>query len=206
MLERNGMVRQGPAAAQSEGAGADGGRSRGLKRERPNVLQAEAMNEIEPGLFLGDCIAAQQRDVLLRHGVRHIVQVAEELGAPPFPQDFSYTLVDIGDYAGEDIGSHFERCFEAMDAARAQGGAVLVHCVMGISRSSTIVIGYLMKRHGISLATAFAHVRERRPLIDPNSGFVHELERLEAQLAASRHGQGGSGPAPPKLRNIVRFK
>lgn len=61
-------------------------------------------------------------------------------------------------------------------------GKVLVNCVMGISRSSTIVIGWLMSRYQLSLQSAYEHVRAVRPHIKPNRYFHQQLINFEQEL------------------------
>ena len=56
---------------------------------------------------------------------------------------------------------------------------VLVHCQFGVSRSASIVLAYLMKYHDFSLTQALDHVRQRRPIIDPNPGFRRQLATWE---------------------------
>jgi len=51
-------------------------------------------------------------------------------------------------------------------------GSVLVHCSMGISRSSTIVIAFIMKKFTFSFSKAYNLVKKKRPIICPNSGFI----------------------------------
>jgi protein-tyrosine phosphatase len=46
-----------------------------------------------------------------------------------------------------------------IDAALCSGGAVLVHCHEGKSRSVALVLAYLMLSRGHTLATALAHIR-----------------------------------------------
>jgi len=58
-------------------------------------------------------------------------------------------------------------------------GCVLVHCMAGISRSSTIVIAYLIVRRGWSFEKAYEHVRTARPTIRPNDGFMQQLKELK---------------------------
>ena len=59
---------------------------------------------------------------------------------------------------------------------------VLVHCSSGISRSSTIVIAYLMKHRKLSLESAYDKVFRSRPIIVPNDGFFRALQRFQTQL------------------------
>jgi protein-tyrosine phosphatase len=58
----------------------------------------------------------------------------------------------------------------------------LVHCAMGISRSSAITIAYLMKGEGMLFEDAQAMVKARRSIINPNAGFVAQLRSIESKL------------------------
>lgn len=59
---------------------------------------------------------------------------------------------------------------------------VLVHCQMGISRSSTLVIAYLMKEYGLSFNKAKKLVQEKRSWICPNEGFEKDLLKFQDDL------------------------
>jgi len=69
-------------------------------------------------------------------------------------------------------------------ASSSSFGAVLVHCFAGKSRSTTILLSYLMRSQRWSLDKAYAHVKAVRPAIAPNPGFVTQLRELEAKLRA----------------------
>ncbi|KAI0311209.1 dual specificity phosphatase, partial [Amylostereum chailletii] len=49
----------------------------------------------------------------------------------------------------------------------------------GVSRSAAIVIAYLIRKRGMSYEAASSYVRQRRPCIKPNSGFVRCLKDWE---------------------------
>lgn len=70
-----------------------------------------------------------------------------------------------------------------IDAGLAGGGAVLVHCFAGVSRSVTVVAAWLMLRSGradcADAEGALAAVRAARPRAKPNAAFWAMLERLE---------------------------
>ncbi|KAI9508430.1 hypothetical protein F5148DRAFT_1196545 [Russula earlei] len=77
---------------------------------------------------------------------------------------------------------------EWIDRAREQGGKVLVHCRVGVSRSATVTIAYVMKYLGISLVEAYLIVRSRRlsVLIQPNMRLLYNLCGWEVKLAHDR--------------------
>lgn len=55
----------------------------------------------------------------------------------------------------------------------------LIHCYAGISRSASIAIYYLMKT-GYSYTDSFKMVKNARSIIDPNDGFVEQLQFIES--------------------------
>lgn len=71
--------------------------------------------------------------------------------------------------------------------SRQSAGKVFVHCAMGLSRSSTLVLAYLMIHENMSLADAIKGVSANRN-ISPNNGFLEQLRELDKQL----HGQVSS--------------
>ncbi|PIL35333.1 hypothetical protein GSI_02058 [Ganoderma sinense ZZ0214-1] len=77
---------------------------------------------------------------------------------------------------------------EWIDKAREEGGKVLVHCRVGVSRSATVTIAYVMKHLGIPLVDAYLIVRSRRlsVLIQPNMRLLYNLLGWEIKLARER--------------------
>ncbi|KAG8196188.1 hypothetical protein JTE90_007916 [Oedothorax gibbosus] len=135
---------------------------------------------ILPGLLLGAQDVAKDLSRLRNLGVSHILNVAT--GVPNcFPAEISYKRIDIRDHPDMDIRRHFDECFKFVDEGRRKGW-VLVHCNAGISRAATICIGYLMSRLGLRMCAAVSKVREARPIISPNCGFLRQLMVYEEEL------------------------
>lgn len=67
-------------------------------------------------------------------------------------------------------------------AAISEGGGVLVHCAAGVSRSTALTLAYMMREHRMTLREALSAMRERRPIVWPNEGFVASLISLESSL------------------------
>lgn len=127
------------------------------------------MQEILPGLFLGPYSSAMKSKlpVLQKHGITHIICIRQNIEAnfikPNFQQLFRYLVLDIADNPVENIIRFFPMTKEFIDGSLQMGGKVLVHGNAGISRRD-----------------AFAYVQERRFCINPNAGFVHQLQEYEA--------------------------
>ena len=92
--------------------------------------------------------------------------------------------VAISDDSAEDIAHAFDEMADFIDTCRQVrgGGAVLVHCVQGISRSTSACLSYLMRREGWTLARAYEHVKALRPIMRPNKGFMRQLLAEEEEL------------------------
>jgi protein-tyrosine phosphatase len=53
---------------------------------------------------------------------------------------------------------------------------------MGVSRSSSIVIAYLIKHYGMTMREARLYVKERRMCIKPNDTFIKDLRAYEERI------------------------
>ena len=73
----------------------------------------------------------------------------------------------------------FQVAFGFIEAAKTNKGRVLVHCHAGISRSSSMVIAYLMWSRRWRFSEAIAFVKQQRACIDPNIGFIGQLMELD---------------------------
>lgn len=143
---------------------------------------------IVDGLYMGSCLAEQHKVHLQKAGVTHVLQVADGL-RQTHPGDFQYLQIHVQDEPSTDLVAHFSKAFDFIDSAIAANGSVFVHCVAGVSRSAAVCIGYLMWKHRCSYQKAHKVVKDSRPWISPNPGFVaqlQELERLDFDLSSWR--------------------
>jgi protein-tyrosine phosphatase len=84
-----------------------------------------------------------------------------------------YVRVYVDDHETAKIDLFFRRAYRFIENALTESptNRVLVHCAYGISRSSSIVIMFLMKHYSIDYEEAFRHVKTCREIIEPNQGF-----------------------------------
>ena len=168
-------------------------------------------SRILPFLYLGNLAHANNALMLKELGITHVVSMGESALAPPRPPPFSLTaafsrqaalpdnslwleerlgniaVLDQKNVADDGIDSlrpHIDAALEFIEQARQQGGRVLVHCRVGVSRSASIVIAYLMRHVELDLASAYLLTRSRRLniLIQPNLPFAATLHAFEADL------------------------
>jgi hypothetical protein len=63
-----------------------------------------------------------------------------------------------------------------------RGVNLYVHCAAGVSRASYLDIAIHMRILKIGFDSAYQLIKAQRPVISPNSGFVHSLQLSEAML------------------------
>eukprot|EP01102_Stenamoeba_stenopodia_P003936 TRINITY_DN1406_c0_g1_i1.p1 TRINITY_DN1406_c0_g1~~TRINITY_DN1406_c0_g1_i1.p1 ORF type:complete len:534 (+),score=125.20 TRINITY_DN1406_c0_g1_i1:135-1736(+) len=136
-------------------------------------------DEIIPGLYLGSMFPSRSLATLQGMKVKRILSVCKGI-APKF-KEFEYMVVPVDDAVGEDLLSYFPFTNYFIEHTRKIGN-IYVHCLAGVSRSSTIVIAYLMWSMRIPLDMAFSIVKRARSHIQPNIGFMRQLAIYERIL------------------------
>ncbi|KAK6906966.1 hypothetical protein I203_100955 [Kwoniella mangroviensis CBS 8507] len=180
------------------------------KRERHKVWFEDRRfdgfpSRILPFLYLGNLEHAGNAAMLHALGVTHVVSVGESLINPNEMMDPHHgigegntlaqaaregkisvlDLTDVRDDGNDPLRPVIARACAWIEAARREGGVILVHCRVGVSRSASIVIAYMMQFERMGLMDAYMMCRARRlnVLIQPNLRFFHELFGWEVELA-----------------------
>ena len=100
--------------------------------------------------------------------------------------EYNYTTpshsIKIWDGFYEPIDSHFESLTEMIHSRLENGEIVYVHCHEGVSRSSTIIIAYLIRYYGMDADEAFEFVKDKRSRCFPNFGFRKQLRSYHKTL------------------------
>jgi hypothetical protein len=97
-----------------------------------------------------------------------------------------YLQVPVRDHAGADILTYLPEATSFLDTHLRQGTSVLVHCEMGVSRSATVVLAYLMRYHNRTRDESYILLKQRRPSMDPNEGFWQQLLLWQHRTTAAR--------------------
>ncbi|KIY66872.1 phosphatases II [Cylindrobasidium torrendii FP15055 ss-10] len=132
------------------------------------------MDEILPGLWIGDLSSAKNVELLRENKIFSILSAMR--GSIMINQAFVKNQLLIDDEEDADIMVHFLPAITFIQTELDKGRGVLVHCHAGMSRSATIVAAYLMYTGGLTVEQSLAQIREKRPQIEPNPGFLLQLE------------------------------
>ena len=97
-----------------------------------------------------------------------------------FEGEFEYKTVAVMDTSSTNVLPTFRESLLFLHGCISNGGAALVHCYAGISRSATICIAYLMWSENLSLGAAYSLVERARSVAQPNDGFKCQLQIFES--------------------------
>ncbi|KAH3743992.1 Dual specificity protein phosphatase 19 [Pelomyxa schiedti] len=141
-----------------------------------NQLTPERVVE---GLYIGSVFATEDHEEVRKLGISHVLDV----GVPPKSKlaTVSYEYIELQDFLQENLLCVLPKCNAFIhNVIHTQNGRVLVHCAAGQSRSAAIVIGYLIKHCGMTFESAFTHLKQIRPVVNPNRGFISQLTTYES--------------------------
>lgn len=142
-----------------------------------------SISEITPQLFISGQMAATIEQVQ-KLGITYIVNVAIESAIIPYPKTIKMEKFDIIDFPTAPISNYFNSLTDKIHAhlSANKQNKVLVHCMAGISRSTTIICAYLMRYMNLTLKEAYLLCKKNRPICFPNLGFWNQLIAYEHQL------------------------
>ncbi|XP_028331705.1 dual specificity protein phosphatase 13 isoform X2 [Gouania willdenowi] len=146
------------------------------------------VDEVWPNLYIGDLSVANDHYSLWKLGITHVVNAAHGRmycqGSHGFyGSTVEYYGVPADDSPSFDLSRYFFSSAEYIHEAlnNTDGARVLVHCAVGVSRSASLVLAYLMIHHHLTLLEAIQKVKEHR-WIFPNRGFLKQLRALDVKL------------------------
>ncbi|QLL33869.1 hypothetical protein HG536_0F01940 [Torulaspora globosa] len=97
-------------------------------------------------------------------------------------------IMNLGDNGKDTLTHQLEHVLSFIDDCYRANGKVLVHCMVGVSRSATVCIAECMKRLRCDVLRAYLFVRVRRlnVIIQPNLMFMYELLKWQEQQLHQR--------------------
>ncbi|KIX05719.1 uncharacterized protein Z518_03691 [Rhinocladiella mackenziei CBS 650.93] len=159
-------------------------------------------DKIMPNVYLSDIHTA--RAVLSpnypapnRPKIRYVLSVIDNADRQPkvpagHEPEFVLKLILLRDNANNDLLQALqEACTFIKSSLANDDGGVLVHCQKGVSRSGSVMIGFIMGEMDLDYDTALRYVRRGRSKVKPNSGFQKQLE-LWRQLKFSIYKPDGT--------------
>lgn len=128
-------------------------------------------SEILPSFaYLGCWEHAEDNSVLEDLKIKAVLTIHNNPENLKLPADTTHLRLTLADVDSENIAQYFEESFQFFEKCREEKRRVLVHCGAGVSRSATLLIAYVMRRHGLTRQGALQFCQKRRSVTLPNDG------------------------------------
>eukprot|EP00943_MAST-04B_sp_MAST-4B-sp1_P002307 g2307.t1 len=148
------------------------------------------------GLYLGGFKAVLSKKFINEKNIQLIVNTAKGLGMfwPVYQrrcteleaQKNAITFININWVDSEtqtiEIKDILEACMQIHLHRYQKMDSVLIHCAQGKSRSTTLLIAYLMLLNGTTCENTLTFVKTKRGMAAPNAGFMEQLKDMEPEL------------------------
>lgn len=130
-------------------------------------------------LYLGSFPASLCPDELKKKNITHILSLVDIY--PVYPEFFDYKIIPYRDSVNENLfqDDKLKKALEYVEKTLSEGHNILVHCFFGKSRSSSIVIAYMIKNLGYTYDQALNMVKQNRTIAQPNKTFEYQLRFYE---------------------------
>lgn len=150
--------------------------------QTPYPLRPPSASEIMPRLYVSDLAFAENPAALASLGITHVLSAMRGYVAlPPLPLHRAQFPLD--DLPFSELAAHLPHTTAFVRGALSDPSArVLVHCVEGVSRSTSVVAAYLIAEFGWTTGQAVQYVKSRRRAAEPNFGFVQQLQEYAESL------------------------
>ena len=125
-------------------------------------------------LYLGSYRNACDKQEIKDLGITYVLNCAVEC-VESFPPTVKYCHLKLSDTPNFRIINYLDKATSFINQAQSNNGIILVHCQLGISRSTTCVIAYFIKYLGYTAMNALNFIKKKRAQVMPNFGFLNQL-------------------------------
>ncbi|KAK7455273.1 hypothetical protein VKT23_011146 [Stygiomarasmius scandens] len=149
-------------------------------------------SEIIPRLYISDLSFAENPSSLKSYRITHIISVLPDVvSIHPDTHHIQRLQIRVEDLPFAELAAHLPQTTAFIRSALQNPHAnVLVHCVEGISRSSSVVAAFLIALYGWTPCQAVEYIKTKRTVAEPNFGFVKQLQEYAQSLSMRSHGHG----------------
>lgn len=146
----------------------------------------EIVTKVRPQLYLGGVEIAKDKSALKALEITYILNCAIADCDNYWAEELVYLDLPLKDKSSEPIDAFFYPCYRFISAAISSGNSVLIHCLRGVSRSSTILLSYLILQEHCPYQKALEALRTLRPCVSPNLGYQRRLQVWSDRLLNPR--------------------
>jgi len=126
-------------------------------------------------IYLGSAHNAANYQQLRKLEIKTVINVTKDI-YNHYENEFKYYQHPINDDDTSNISKILKETYTNIEENK--DGNILIHCLMGASRSCSVILYYLIKKHKMTLEEALKFVKEKRFVINPNLRFINEIKKL----------------------------
>ena len=139
-------------------------------------------SNIIDNIYIGDVYDAHNIDKLNELNIKNVISAVmgfQEIYTP----DFNHLCLSLIDNEEQNIIHYFDITYHFIDnilskniSSATKQNKILIHCICGVSRSTTILLAYLIKKYKYTPQQALDLVKKKRNIVNPNNNFMNQLE------------------------------
>mgnify|MGYP003571542148 CR=1 FL=1 len=148
-----------------------------------SMSNSNNINKITDKIYLGDEEGALDFEFLKSEQIKNVLSIVNN--PPTYPKELGiiHKVLQLEDKLSLKIIPYFKECIEFIE----NSDKILVHCSCGINRSPTFVIAYLIWKTQCDFSKVYNFVKSRRPCIEPNLGFIKQLQKFDNLLKKNNY-------------------
>lgn len=136
------------------------------------------ISHIIDNIYLGNFESSINSDTIRKYKIGAIVRILDpemisSIKYEDAEPDIKYHYIDIYDHPGQNISKFFSHFLKFLKSNKEKN--ILIHCLMGMSRSPSFVILYLHKHYKMTIIDAIKYVKKARPIIKPLKEFIYQI-------------------------------
>jgi len=152
------------------------------------------MTKITETLYLGNDHDASDEAALKKAKITHVLSmIARNWSSKPrglfnwMSKGIKRKCVPMRDDGNSDVAKILEEkgLWNFILDSQRRKKKILVHCQMGMNRSPTIVMGFLMKYDDITFYKAWRLVKQKRVIVQPHVNYIKQLRALDMYIHGS---------------------
>lgn len=137
---------------------------------------------IKDKIYLGSAFNAATKSTLDTLNIKYIINVTDKI-ENYFPDCYEYETYIIDDNDQQHIIPFLEQSYKKIkEFQEKNNGNILVHCVMGASRSASVVCYYLMREYNFNPKEIYQAMKLKRECVNPSCTFYNDLHHEYKKL------------------------
>ncbi|ELP89292.1 dual specificity protein phosphatase, putative [Entamoeba invadens IP1] len=151
------------------------------QKNRDEVLQhINTVTEILPNIYLSSRHAAEDPNTYKLNGITAVLSLTTNL--TKYPQNIKTKHFHVQDSFFFLLDQVLTESLCWLIEMVNSGHKVLVHCEVGVSRSASVVLAYLMMVNHWTLKQSFLFCKAKRSVVCPNPGFIIQLYQFQIKM------------------------